>query len=211
MKERPILFNGEMVRATLSGQKTQTRRALSPQPVTVQQGLIGPLNGSGNLLVCKHGQPGDRLWVRETHAIVPRTAYAMSDGVDQVFRPGNDHDAAIFKAGWKLSPPGRWRPSIHMPRWASRITLEITGVRIERLQDITEEDARAEGINCYPFIPDDGYPVCNGYTHLDDDGKCTLWPTAKRAFENLWESINGLGSWEKNPWVWVLEFKREES
>ena len=89
---------------------------------------------------CPYGAPGDRLWVKETHAIVPRTAYAMSDGVQQTLKPGDDHDAAVYAAGWERSKPGRWRPSIHMPRWASRLTLTITDVRVQRLQDISEAD-----------------------------------------------------------------------
>ena len=155
-KERPILFSGEMVRAILEGRKTQTRRAVKDQSIIEfnEDGFIwahNPKHGhpcdygcsSSPVSVCPYGQPGDRLWVRETHAIVPRTAYRQSVGVEQILKPDCNHDAAIFKASWDRSPPGRWRPSIHMPRWASRITLEITGVRVDRLCDISNDDDRA--------------------------------------------------------------------
>jgi hypothetical protein len=136
---------------------------------------------------CPHGQPGDRLWVRETFAIVPRTAYAASEGVQQTLRRDDDHDAAIYRAGWERSNGGlRWRPSIHMPRWASRITLEVTGVRVERLQDISEADARSEGIS---------------------RADCPDWH-ATTDYRALWESIHGPGSWAANPRVWVAEFRR---
>lgn len=206
MKERPILFNGEMVRAILDGRKTQTRRILGNKKVwpsdiiqdtdwidgkEVSLGFESDDHGWLNTeLMCPYGQPGDRLWVRETHAIVPRTAYAQSTGVEQVASPFDSHDAAVFREGWERSKPGRWRPSIHMPRWASRITLEITAVRVERLQDISEEDAQAEGA---------GIPL----TGHDDD-------FCRGVFMELWKSVYGAESWKLNPWVWVLEFKRLE-
>lgn len=134
-------------------------------------------------LKCPYGHPGDKLWVRETWALVPRTAYARSEGVQQVLRPGDDHDAAVYRADWDRSAPGRWRPSIHMPRWASRITLEIVGVRVERLQSISNEDATAEG-------------VIFGCDSRD-------W------YAELWDEINAKRghSWESDPYVWVVEFK----
>ena len=101
-----------------------------------------------------------------------------------------------------------WRPSIHMPRWASRITLEITSVRVERLQDISEADALAEGIVECPIPADDEGPRRIGYVVGPDDGKSGLSVTAVEAYRNLWESINGPGSWDANPWVWVVEFRR---
>jgi hypothetical protein len=205
-RERPILFNGDMVRAILEGRKTQTRRVVKPQPGNDNR-IRWP--GRKNIVInirddrvpqlCPYGQPGGRLWVRETHAIVPRTAYAMSDGADQVLRPDDSHDAAVFKAGWELSPPGRWRPSIHMPRWASRITLEVTDVRVERLQDISEEDAKAEGV--WKYGDEDCWEI---YTKTTSFG--TSCP--RRSFESLWQSINGPDSWNANPWVWVIEFRR---
>jgi hypothetical protein len=140
-----------------------------------------------------HGKPGDRLWVREAHAIVPRTAYTQSIGVQQTLRPDDDHDAAIYKQGWERSRGGiRWRPSIHMPRWASRITLEISAVRIERLQDLSDQDAEAEGVNGQKQAAEAG---------LD------WYDKPRRAFQFLWQSIHGPESWETNPWVWVVEFK----
>ena len=211
-KERPILFSGEMVRAILEGRKTQTRRAVKDQSIIEfnEDGFIwahNPKHGhpcdygcsSSPVSVCPYGQPGDRLWVRETHAIVPRTAYRQSVGVEQILKPDCNHDAAIFKASWDRSPPGRWRPSIHMPRWASRITLEITGVRVDRLCDISNDDAISEGIWKYP---DEGcYKI---YTPTTSFG--TINPV--KSFRSLWESINGPDSWDANPWAWVVEFKR---
>lgn len=195
MKERPILFSAPMIQAILEGRKTQTRRILSPQPDIVQQGIIGPLNSAGNLLVCKHGQPNDRLWVRETHYIV----YAQ----------GNKNNHAI-EIDYKADPnytrrmcPQKWSPSIHMPRWASRILLQVKATSVERLQDISANDAIAEGIEyadsilgrrwrCYTK-PDSWYP----------DGKDTA---PIHSFQSLWNSINGDFAWNDNPWVWKIEF-----
>jgi hypothetical protein len=201
-KERPILFNGEMVRAILSGSKTQTRRIMKPQPEMqnvflggrhcnslVWKDTAGP---DGWLMhnMCPYGKEGDRLWVREAHAIVPRTAYRCSDGVQQMLRPDDDHDAAIYREGWTRSRSGfKWRPSIHMPRWASRITLEIVSVRIEKLQDISRGDAMDEGC---PF------------PNLAKGPDPRLW------YAELWDQINGQGSWLLNPFVWIVEFKPVE-
>lgn len=183
MRERPILLNGDMVRAVLNGSKTQTRRILTPHQLKMIEaaahaGECYPLE-SGHQHAnsqsyyrewCPFGLPGDRLWVRE--------AWARYN-IDQ-----NSHDMA-YRATTPDDWPkeGRWRPSIHMPRWASRITLEITGVRVERLQDINAEDAAAEGIT--------------GRAKMHDFGV-------------LWSSIYGDESWQANPWVWVIEFKRVE-
>lgn len=205
MKERPILFNGPMVRAILAEQKTQTRRAVKPQPhAGVRHSPFVPSgleDGHGRELRCPYGQPGGRLWVREAHAIVPRTAYAHSKGVEQVLRPDCDHDAAVFREGWERSKPGRWRPSIHMPRWASRITLEVTGVRVERLQDISDAECTAEGID-----------QCDGLGSasevLDLARRLGTFSDPLLRYATLWEQINGPGSWGDNPWVWVVEFRR---
>jgi hypothetical protein len=207
-KERPILFSAPMVRAILDGKKTQTRRALRIQPIDVL-----PVNGNkagiewvglmqrepepkGLVFNCKFGKPGDRLWVRETFAIVPRTAYRCSEGVQQTLRPDDDHDAAIYRSGWERSKSGFvWRPSIFMPRWASRITLEIVSVRVERLQNISQADAIAEGSPpSHPSID----RISREYGHPD---------FTRSWYAQLWEQINGAGSWEKNPFVWVVEFK----
>jgi uncharacterized protein YhfF len=188
--ERPILLKDEMVRAILDGRKTQTRRVMKPQP---EGGLdftpfapFGVVNGKGNPLICRHGQPGDRLWVRETWQHLHNEGQKADE-----FEQWQQNSIDCFYLADESSPnnkpmSGRWRPSIHMPRWASRITLEITDVRVERLQDISNEDAVAEGI---------GTPCDMRYAALD-------------AFKPLWESINGHDSWEANPWVWVIEFKR---
>ena len=218
MKERPILFSAPMVRAILSGSKSQTRRVVKPQPT--DGGLEWATACGGDFAAwqdplllldehsedggpcqrqCPYGQPGDRLWVRETFAIVPRTAYRCSEGVQQTLRPDDEfeHDAAIYKAGWDRSNGGfRWRPSIHMPRWASRISMEIVSVRVERLQDISEADAQAEGCALECMTPTG-----------DDSGSAIHGPGGYIA---LWESINGPGSWDANPWVWVVEVKRVE-
>lgn len=209
--EHPILFNGAMVRAILEGRKTQTRRVvknLEGRPATswmMHQAVECAdswSSDSGWMGRCPYGQPGDRLWVREAFAIVPRTAYRRSEGVQQTLRPDDpyDHDAAIYREGWSRSKGGfRWRPSIHMPRWASRILLEITAVRVERLRDISEADARAEGIS------DGGCLNCG---EPEPCGCEEPAPDARDSFCRLWQSINGPGSWADNPWVWIVEFKR---
>lgn len=196
MKERPILFSAPMVRAILAGQKTQTRRVVKPQPRTGvndagtqfwvwdapkswKGGSMGfynhpheSLSDSINCFMarnCPYGQPGDRLWVRE----------AFSDC-------GFGH--VEYRATAPADSNLRWTPSIHMPRWASRILLEVVSVRMERLRDITIEDAEAEGLRQTP----------KPFPWIDP----VLW------FEHLWKSINGPDSWDVNPWVWVVEFKR---
>ena len=198
-----MIFNAEMVSAILDGRKTQTRRLLkqatgpSLSVDTVEDSPdvaeLSWLYGDGpghevhehiKLVHCPFGKPGDRIWVRETFG---------DCGVRLVYRADND-DGAKCKVE-------RWTPSIHMPRWASRILLEITGVRVERLNGISEAEAEAEGIDmealadsqdCYDCIAD-----------LNMTGR----PTAKGAFKYLWESIYGEENWQANPWVWVIEFK----
>lgn len=193
MKERPILFSGPMVRAILEGRKTQTRRVVKPQPIgKIWNPPVDPpclQDDSGRFHPCPYGYAGDRLWVRETWAHVPATAYRQSEGVVQTISPDDTDMAAVYAADWSRSAP-RWRPSIHMPRWASRITLEITGVRVERLQDITTKDAVREGVS-YDVSKPDGGPI--------------------HRFQKLWNSINkDRAPWESNPWVWVVEFRRLE-
>ncbi|WP_334034710.1 hypothetical protein [Burkholderia cepacia] len=221
MKERPILFSGPMVRAILEGRKTQTRRVVKHQPpddvasiivshyhptIVDRHGeqvpgdeIFGAYSDDGDW-GCKSpfGEPGDRLWVREAwqhsnHPLGPYDADCLvhyrADYLDDPHGPDGEK-----------SPEGKyrtWRPSIHMPRAASRITLEITGVRVERLQSISESDARAEGVT----IEDHhmrGY--CAG-EHL---------PPSIRAFRDLWDGLDadrGQG-WDANPWVWAIEFRR---
>ncbi|CAB4136983.1 hypothetical protein UFOVP315_26 [uncultured Caudovirales phage] len=178
MKERPILFSAPMVRAILEGRKTQTRRVvkrLNPEhPV---------LAGEAILRMCPYGQPGDRLWVRETFA------YAHNDdGVPQ------SPERFLYAAteNWE----GRSVPSIHMPRRASRITLEIVAVRVERLNQMQAHDAMREGI------------VWNKTCGYTADGIFGDRGNPVTTFYYLWEQLNGLGSWQTNPWVWVIEFKK---
>ena len=205
MKERPILFSGPMVRALLDGSKTQTRRVLKvphenplgkwevlpwggPNGGRTRDGKTVPFQNvightrTGEIIACPYGEPGDRLWVREAHAV---------DGKKVFFRAAHEESEG---AGPRVDI--RWRPSIHMPRWASRITLEITSVRVERLQDISDADCVAEGCGALPSAI--GCPMTSA------PGE-----TIPRAmFRALWESINGHGSWAANPWVWRVEFRR---
>jgi len=187
MKERPILFSGEMVRAIIDGRKTQTRRV-------VNEAVAFP--------PCPYGAPGDRLWVRETFAsfraegqpVTPRDAryVVLRDGA-QVYADGKTYPPlAAYAAG--AFDAIKWRPSIHMPRWASRITLEVVSVRVERVQSITEEDARAEG-------------VAVTAPHLMHGALASM--SARENFAVLWDSINGKRApWAVNPWVWRVEFRR---
>ena len=201
-KERPILFNADMVNAILSGRKTQTRRIVKPTKDRNGSGchlapceIAGEVNG-GDYALCPYGQPGDRLWVRENFL------YLMHGDVttgDIKYCASIDSRSA---AGSKN--PGYWwrkRPSIHMPRWASRITLEIVSVRVERLKQISERDALQEGIG---LVLADNWP--------DPKAMSEAVAKSRRAgFKLLWESINGSDSWDTNPWVWVVEFKRVEA
>lgn len=197
MKERPILLNAEMVRAVLDGRKTQTRRILTPRQLKMIDaaasiGECYPLefghqhenSQSYYREWCPFGEVGDRLWVRETWAEAGGSAPEL-----QLYRASYP---AHVPCHYENVPPAekiRWRPSIHMPRWASRITLEITGVRVERLKCISEEDARAEG------APTE----C-----------CVIGDKHFLGFRTLWRSIYGEESWQDNPFVWVIEFKRVE-
>lgn len=219
-KERPILFSAPMVRAILEGRKTQTRRVVKPQPEfrdvqgmfgswTFKGGLLYPNAKSDVLALCPYGQHGDRLWVRETFFRVPHPADC---GLARESIP-HSWDAACAEAGRIIYRADRgsdiaidgmqWKPSIHMPRRASRITLEVTSVRVERLHAISEADAVDEGIQRGL----DGY--WNGAPHVvKGTPRAMLSPID--AFRDLWTSINGAGSWDANPWVWVVEFKRVE-
>lgn len=229
MKEFPILFSAPMVRAILAGDKTQTRRVVKPQfapdavpaemcaetaegwQTTGHSGLwwCDAAGNADDAIRCPYGIPGDRLWVRETFYAFGRwetrfsakkgrdewhfidmtvecgKAYAYAaDGAPHDFKKGNQR-SSITPAWWK-------RPAIHMPRAASRITPEIIGVRVEHLQDISEADARAEGTA-------GGHGAIPGYQYNATPGEHYRW---------LWNSINGSVSWDANPWVWVVEFKR---
>lgn len=211
MKERPILFSAPMVRAILAGTKTQTRRAAKPQLSEVQwieereSGFFLCADGQPTCCTgvwetheyalqapihCPYGQSGDRLWVRETWA--GQKHRPLSQGA--LFYRATDGEHCCGKQlplSWVEREP-RWRPSIHMPRWASRITLEVTGVRVERLQDISEADCIAEGApGGHGAIPGYGYAA-----------------TPSEHYRDIWTSINGAESWDANPWVWVIEFQR---
>ncbi|HBP0492474.1 TPA: hypothetical protein ACQRM7_000708 [Pseudomonas aeruginosa] len=202
MKERPILFSGPMVRAILEGRKTVTRRVVKPQPDFLGS-MVDPNTPFKTLdaglharITCPYGEPGDRLWVRETWGLQVRS-YGGGAGEFIVYRATNP-DAIYCRSSEGREYPVKWKPSIHMHRHSSRILLEITAVRVERLQDISEEQALAEGVRGEP---------CDHARQACADIGC--WgDTAKGAFGFLWESLNGEGSWAANPWVWVVEFKR---
>lgn len=199
IKERPILFSAPMVRAILDGRKTQTRRAFSEKlkfnldcaarigevSFFVDEQRLGK-NDLGYVLdFCPYGQAGDRLWVRETHYEKGEWRRQDWPDADDFYWAG--HGEYLYAATDEKPKNGyRTWPSIHMKRRASRILLEIVSVRVERLQDISEADAKAEGSSEL---------LCKGFTH-------------KHGFELIWESINGAGSWQANPWVWVIEFRR---
>lgn len=208
MGERPILFSGEMVRGILAGRKTQTRRPVKPRPQDGQ--VVGP-GPAGWVLtehsegVCRYGLPGDTLWVRETwrpvmyalQSVIEYAAGGPTKNAVGVF----DHLKALKKIAIRLpkrSPEGdarhseAWRPSIHMPRWASRLTLRVTDVRVERVQDISEEDAEREG--------------CTS-TVLAQGVAADEMETAREQFGRLWAELYGADSWDANPWVWVVGFE----
>jgi len=236
MRERPILLNGDMVRAVLNGSKTQTRRIMKVQPsadfspmnMELETGFTarwytpGVVDKDGYLqpakkqvfgvasedqgYICPFGAVGDLLWVRETWSDVnlegiSAIAYRADEGLRFLTNDdddGDEDDPRLEKysfANWYpdliSGTEGIWRPSIHMPRWASRITLEITGVRVERLASVSNDDARAEG-----------YPA----DRAADGGKSDPWLW----FRDLWDGIYPEQSFKVNPWVWVIEFKRVE-
>jgi hypothetical protein len=214
MRERPILFSAPMVRALLAGTKTQTRRVVK-EPIS---GWLNNANGSHKVLdgqvfnysfdeplgTCPYGQPGDHLWVRETwssdfagHYPHDRIWYAADDDRQHDIEVRNGV-RGIYSPESQQFVPFRWRPSIHMPRSACRLVLEITGVRVERLQDISQADAMAEGVWTAGVAKESGIldrsPGGGVLNHIG-------------AFRNLWEEINGAGAWQANPWVWVVEFR----
>lgn len=198
MKERGMIFNAEMVRALLDGRKTQTRRPVKFPVHDKNLGcelagneLAGELS-AGNYLNSAFGKPGDRIWVRETWAEAGASAPDL-----KLYRANYPEHVPSH---YENVPPAneiRWTPSIHMPRWASRILLEITGVRVERLNSIHDVDAMREGIQNLTTCShaDFGIPDVVNAQH------------PARAFQLLWESIYGAESWKANPWVWVIEFK----
>ncbi|EDA9109628.1 hypothetical protein A4N98_23320 [Salmonella enterica subsp. enterica serovar Gdansk] len=212
MKERGMIFNGEMVRAILDGRKTQTRRIMKNQPAgdypetpalirNVGTGFQWHgLYGESSIFNCPLGSIGERIWVRETYQ-GPLFDYEQMESYLEDSSKFEKPDFCVYRADGNPAQEFYdaddnlhcgWRPSIHMPRWASRITLEITDVRVERLNAISEEDAQAEGVQpaCYEITPPEAaYRV---------------------SFGEVWRGIYGEESWAANPWVWVIEFKRVE-
>lgn len=213
MKERGILFSAPMVRALLDGTKTQTRRALqSPESITSYRHFEGirwdRMEGSvrGDSINCRYGQPGDRLWVRETWMADPpiddswpSTQFAGCKPRDHSLIPDayKSPKHCLYRASMEPDFLTGWTPAIHMFRWASRLTLEVVVIRVERLLDISEADAVAEGVQWSEAMG--GYHV--------DDGRHFHCTNPKESYFSLWETINGSGSVEANPWVWVVEFR----
>lgn len=209
MKERGMIFNAEMVRAILDGRKTQTRRMLTPRQLEMigyaaQAGECYPLE-SGQQHAnsqayyrewCPFGAVGDRIWVRETWAEAGGNAPEL-----QLYRANYPDHVPSHYEHLKPAEEIRWRPSIHMPRWASRITLEITDVRVERLNAISESDAQAEGVT----------QLRGGFWKHYQPGWTQHQLSARGSFVTLWKSLYGDESWHSNPWVWVIEFKRVEA
>lgn len=220
LKERPILMNGAMVRAVLNGSKTQTRRALKWQPdypiiITndphtnrYQIAEREPVTEAELLRDCPYGQPGDRIWVRETFGYVSPDEHQRPHSECNIeYRADLAPDCTDSPGSWPVAECAgdparpRWRPSIHMPRVASRILLEIVSVRVERLQDISDADIVAEGIDMEALEESqDRYDiVCKG---SGASGRAT----ERAAWRELWESTGG--DWEANPWCWAITFKR---
>lgn len=226
MKERPILFSTPMVQAILAGNKTMTRRIIKPQPYfdkdsgywywkPTKKGAI-----MANRPPCdwfafyppKYGMIEDRLWVRETfgwYNTIVAGSYGFVDGEEVKYPPhvikNGFKRPIVYKADYpkhRFDPnDSGWKPSIHMPRIASRITLEITDVRVERLQDITKEDAYREGVEIVTTKP------CTQYKDYEvNDG---IFCNPRNSFNSLWNVIHGKDSWNLNPWVWVISFRKE--
>ncbi len=206
MAEHPILFSAPMVRAILSGAKTQTRRVVKgvPPGEVIYTGAMIDFAGWVDIVAregsarirCPFGKPGDRLWVRETWSTCT-----------QGFDTPEESTFPVYRADTDRPTPKRWIPSIHMPRWASRITLEVTGVRVERLHALGEADAIAEG------MPADAgnRPIRGREEALLAGGPLSVLPgslTARECFAMLWNKLGGAGAWDANPWVWVIEFRR---
>ena len=205
MREQPILFSAPMVRAILNSRKTMTRRMKGLKEINkhpshwsfeglLENGLFKfrhRISDCWMEIKCPYGAPGNSLWVRETwYCDDPAAAQDAMSRMKGVYFKATEVAPHLFK----------WRPSIFMPRWASRITLEITGVRIERLKDISEEDAEAEGCEPQAWATD----------KKDIDGENVEIFSAVPTFSLLWDSINGkIYPWASNPWVWVIEFKKE--
>lgn len=231
MKERPILFNTDMVKAILDGRKTQTRREIKPQPKDagygklIYKGTEKTLSALSNH--CPKGNVGDILWVRENFhkddnwpewetidSSTHDTYTYKADGTSRdVKRPGVNYDNIdLCTEGWNdpdYPENPKWKPSIHMPKDAARIWLEIEEISIERLQTISEDDAVVEGLNHFKdmnnkLLSDDVRTVLyQDYQSVEGMG----FESPINSFTSLWKSINGSESWEQNPFVWVIQFK----
>lgn len=218
MKERPVIFNGEMVRAIIDGRKTQTRRALNwkRQPYTEMaerdDGSLWPwaedgVRGGDIWFHCPFGEVGDRLWVRETFMDLTGTGIEATTGKFEGFAYRADTPAGSYGDEVRKEYGLKWTPSLHMPRKACRIMLEITAVRVERLNDISEEDAKAEGVRAIENNFGNGPAYCDYFLpNLDDTAE--WYNRASYSFKSLWKSIYGAENWRANPWVWVIEFRR---
>ncbi|MGB3068476.1 MAG: hypothetical protein WBC18_08010 [Ottowia sp.] len=212
MRERPILFSAPMVRALLNGSKRQTRRIVKSRKDhyigcdLAPHEIAGEIN-CGNYRNSRLGEPGDRLWVREAFDFLPAGGPSDPQACEIVYWSTGSIEPRTAPASYNPMIYGREkiRPSIHMPRWASRITLEISAVRVEKLLDISRDDAIAEGIErMEDFF---GCPCWKCYGEPDgSDVVCPDDPIG--SYRSLWESINGRGSWDFNPWVWVIEFNQ---
>lgn len=223
MKERGMIFNGEMVRAILDGRKTQTRRIMKIQPEHSGLGLrrvIDSKNGSDDgkyfwslsdacglkirskSFTCPFGSVGDRIWVREAfrvHSRATDVATLVYKASERNSWTEQTHRVPVSVCN-KPATTEKWTPSLHMPRWASRILLEITDVRVERLREISQADAEAEGVG----------KLKKGFWKNYQPGWTEFQLTARGSFATLWKSIYGDESWYADPWVWVIEFKRVE-
>lgn len=212
MKDIPLLFKAPMVRATRGGYKWQTRRVVKDVPAWVTDfgytaftpersiSARGTQPGNEKFIKCPYGKVGDKLWVRETwnkHGGV-LTYRADGDWINE-FKEEHDRNNPTAVAEASLL---KWKPSIFMPRWASRITLEVLDIRVERLNDITQEDAKAEGIQPLP-LQDPNDP--SAWWEVEPSVCQARKP--KESYALFWEKINGKGSWALNPWVWVISFK----
>jgi hypothetical protein len=211
-KERPIIFSAPMVRAILDGRKTQTRRIITKPEFQVIDGNFYVPKDHRTLIpsdfafcCCPYGVAGDRLWVRETWQVNkvydPLGARLIYQAMGGDVR-GCVHYCADKHVDWA----GRKRPSIHMPRWASRITLEITKVRVERLQDISREDAISEGVAWCDYQNKSGDTCERCGARLFSDAGEPPWHSPIVEYQLFWDSLHGKGAWEKNPCVWVIEF-----
>jgi len=204
MKEIPILFSTEMVRALLAGRKTMTRRIVKMYATSDNHPLRQNAAWLQENKTCPYGEPGDVLWVRESFC------YVMLDHAHDLLEGATERNQFVYKGShnsdWmdyaKEKYGYKWKPSIHMPKGGCRLFLKVKSVRVEKLQDITERDAEAEGVEKVFSSLFQEWRF-KDYANVKDD-----WRSAVSSFQSLWASINGFNSWDKNPWVWVIEFER---